>query len=332
MEIQLQPLSGRGSDRAYFRLRWAQTNSAILVHYQTSRIENTYFADIAIFLFENGIPVPRILRHQASDGLILMEDLHDTDLWSLRDSSWETRRNLYRETLVAANQLHSVPLEQIRSRQVNLMEPFGSALYRWERDYFLTNFVKNVCKIDISPQFEKQLENELAGIAERLECHERCLVHRDLQSQNVMICGGKPFFIDFQGMRVGSRFYDLGSLLCDPYVVFSKSERMELMSFYCRHSDPGLDWDIFQTAFWDASAQRLMQALGAYGFLGLIRGLSGYLSHVPAGLENLSIAAANADALPCLLELCDECKNVFRDSYSQLNAAAVEFDRSDLNK
>ena len=54
-----------------------------------------------------------------------------------------------------------------------------------------------------------------------------------------------------------------------------------------------------------------MQALGAYGFLGIKKELRSYLAHVPAGLRNLRMAAENARTLPLLLDLCDKCLNRF---------------------
>jgi N-acetylmuramate 1-kinase len=319
VEMELMPLSGRGSDRAYFRLKWEQTRSAILVNFDPGRIENSYFVGIAEFLFDNGIPVPGIIRHDAAACCILMDDLGDTDLWTLRKSSWETRRILYQKTLLSVHRLHLYPERDFPSGQVKLMEPFSSAYYRWERDYFRANFVNALCQVELKPDFETQLENELNDLAKRLESDKCSLVHRDLQSQNVMVYHDEPFLIDFQGMRFGTRFYDLGSLLCDPYVSFSESERMELLSFYYQLSDSGLDWERFRNAFWEASAQRLMQALGAYGFLGLTRGLQSYLAHVPAGLRNLCLAAENANALPLLLELCERCNNKIRDSKFEIS-------------
>jgi aminoglycoside/choline kinase family phosphotransferase len=141
----------------------------------------------------------------------------------------------------------------------------------------------------------------------------RCLVHRDLQSQNVMIRDGEPFLIDFQGVRFGSPFYDLGSLLCDPYVSFSDNERHELLSFYYGLTKGDLDWATFQGSFWEASAQRLMQALGAYGFLGLEKRIKAFLAHIPAGLRNLHRAAAMA-SLPHLRELSAKCQRVIEQS------------------
>jgi aminoglycoside/choline kinase family phosphotransferase len=69
-----------------------------------------------------------------------------------------------------------------------------------------------------------------------------------------------------------------------------------------------LDWNTFQKTFWEASAQRLMQALGAYGFLGLKKGLKTYLEHIPSGLSNLLLATSRGSTLPRLRELSLECR------------------------
>jgi aminoglycoside/choline kinase family phosphotransferase len=308
--IELSPLEGRGSDRNFFRLKWNRKDSAILVHYNPKRVENTYYADIATFLREIGVPAPRLIRHHPAGCLIIMEDLGDTNLWSLRKTPWETRRTFYQKTLSIAHRLHSFPEKNFPSARVRLREGFGPDLYRWERNYFRDHFVRDVCAIELDPTFERQLEAELSSLAQRLAATRRSLVHRDLQSQNVMIRDGEPFLIDFQGMRFGSPFYDLGSLLCDPYVNFSGSEHEELLSFYYGLSTWDLDWVAFQNTFWEASAQRLMQALGAYGFLGLKKGFKSYLEHIPAGLRNLHRAASQVASLPRLRELSWACQKV----------------------
>jgi aminoglycoside/choline kinase family phosphotransferase len=304
--VKLSQLAGRGSDRTYYRVRWGTSNSVILVRYQPGRIENRYFADIARFLLNNGIPVPKIIRHDAANCLIIMQDLGHTDLCSLQHESWEIRKDLYQKTLAIALKLHSFEEDRLPSGGIRLMEPFGPDLYRWERNYFLDNFVHALCGIELEPNFKRQLEAELEALARRLASGRQSLVHRDLQSQNVIISGEAPFLIDFQGMRYGTRFYDLGSLLCDPYVVFSETERKELLSFYRELSKLPSE-DGFQQMFWEASAQRLMQALGAYGYLGLHRGLSEYTVHIPAGLRNLQTAAEKSASLPKLFEVCARC-------------------------
>jgi len=281
VSLELSPLEGRGSERAFFRLKWEEEGSAILVHYDPKRIENTYYAEIAAFLSEIKVAAPRVVHHDSAACLILLEDLGNEDLWSFRNTPWETRNLLYRKTLMVLQRLHSFPEKDFPSGRVRLMEGFGPELYHWE---------------------------ELSALAGRLSGTARCLVHRDLQSQNVIIREGEPFLIDFQGMRFGSSFYDLGSLLCDPYVVLSTCERDELLSFSYGLSGENLHWPAFQNFFWEASAQRLMQALGAYSFLGLQKRLKAFLEHVPSGLRTIQEAATRATSLPRLLELSLVCQ------------------------
>ena len=67
----------------------------------------------------------------------------------------------------------------------------------------------------------------LARLREDLAQRERCLIHRDFQSQNIMIRDGVPVFIDYQGLRFGLGEYDLASLIYDPYVPMNEEQREE---------------------------------------------------------------------------------------------------------
>lgn len=316
IKVDIAPLTKRGSGRTFFRLRWNTQDSAILIHYDPERIENAYYADIAVFLSERFIPVPHIIRHDFEKCLILMEDMGNIDLWSYRKKDWKTRRTLYQKTLAAAYRLHGIQLEDSSRSDIRLMEGFNASLYRWEREYFLDHFVKGICDIDIEPKTATALENELSELARRLMETPPCLIHRDLQSQNVMIMNGEPFFIDFQGMRTGCAFYDLASLINDPYVDFSDEEVKELLSFYYVLSGGALDWDTFSICFWEASVQRLMQALGAYGFLGVKKGLKSFLEHIPGGQKNLLRALSYVQNLPTLSQLLLECKDRSKSALS----------------
>ena len=148
--IKLSTFEGRGSNRAFFRLRWPQ-ESVILIHYDPKRLENTFYADIAGFLHDIAVPTPRLIRHDPVQCLILMEDLGDTDLWSFRETPWETRRVLYEKTLTIVNRLHSFPEKDLPSVRLRLMGDFGPDLYRWERNYFMDHFVRDISASSLRP-------------------------------------------------------------------------------------------------------------------------------------------------------------------------------------
>jgi aminoglycoside/choline kinase family phosphotransferase len=173
---------------------------------------------------------------------------------------------------------------------------FNAALYRWEQNYFFENCLGRIFSVDEESQRELASLPALAEIAEGLAESPRVLVHRDFQSQNIIVRAGHAHLIDFQGMRPGLAEYDLASLLFDPYVELSGAEREELCCYYIERRGPRSTGQVRKTLPLCAM-QRLMQALGAYGFLGLVKGHRHFLAHVPAALDSLRNVVAEIDLL-----------------------------------
>lgn len=306
--LELAQVGKGGSDRDYFRFAAAGGRPVILMRYGRMYEENDLYAAASSFLRSIDVTVPTIYGHDPERRLILMEDLGDRDLYAFRDAPWETRRDLYEKTLALAAKMLSFSMDHLPA-EFRLMPGFDANLYRWERDYFLEHCVRNVCRITLGAAEGEALEAELSALAGRLLTTPPVLVHRDLQSQNVMIVDSEPVLIDFQGMRPGSLFYDLGSLLYDPYVSFPKEGRDELLRFYHAASGFPHSREDFRELFLLASAQRLMQALGAYGFLGRERGKPHFLSHIRPALENLISVTAEAGSLQHLHALARRCRD-----------------------
>jgi len=308
-DFELAPIKKGGSDREFSRVCLPDKTSYIFMHYGNEVEENAYWAGINKFLVNLYISVPRIIAQDVSQHFIILEDLGDVDLWSQRSLPLDKRRDYYFQALTSIYRLHSFELKSLPAN-LQLSESYGPRLYEWEHDYFLENLVGEVCKIKLSSSLLKELKKELESLGARLQKIEPCLIHRDFQSQNIMIKNDKPVLIDFQGMREGCLFYDLGSLICDPYVTFTAEERNELISFYYELMGPAYSRDEFVNNFWEASAQRLMQALGAYGFLGLKKNKPAFLKHIGNGLENLLIAVDNVSGLELLNDLATECETI----------------------
>ena len=127
----------------------------------------------------------------------------------------------------------------------------------------------------------------------------RALIHRDFQSQNVVVKEGVPCLIDFQGMRPGLVQYDLASLLYDPYVDLTAEEQESLLAHYAaqwRAQGGEIPAD-FREVYDLCAMQRLMQALGAYGFLGHVRERAHFLAHIPVAMARLSGVVARIPGL-----------------------------------
>ena len=295
-DIEISAIEKGGSDRKFYRVRCSPDQTLILVKYNTEREENRHYVEIARFLDANSIRVPKIYFHDAHEGLIWIEDMGERDLHSYRNQSWLVRRAFYESALDEAARLHQLPADRTASIRPSLPAEFTAALYRWEQQYFFENCLGRYFKIDSSKLHELGDLPALSDIAERLDGLPRHLVHRDFQSQNIIVRNGQACLIDFQGMRPGLPHYDLASLLYDPYVVLTERERAELLAYY-RNDCGGDSGEDFAGVLRLCAMQRLMQALGAYGFLGLVKAQTAFLSHIPIAIKSLRAAMKDIPGL-----------------------------------
>ena len=293
--VSAEPILKGGSDRAYWRVTRGDGSTLIVMEYTKARADNASFVPVTRYLASIGTAVPAIFRVDEGEMLVWLQDLGGSDLWEFREAPWQERRDLYRKTLQEVAKLHAVT----EAPDIALQPPFDEKLYGWEQGYFLDEFVAGHCG-------EKGVADALRGSADFAQLisdlvkRPRGLLHRDFQSQNVMVKDGGVFLIDYQGLRFGVPEYDVASLLFDPYVSFTGAERLELQRDYCeiRGVDDFASW---QNLLHQCAAQRLMQALGAYGYIGNKLGKKQFLAHIPPALENLRGVLQASGLLPELL-------------------------------
>src|SRR5438445_7802990 len=298
-QIRIRPIEKGGSDRKFYRIRCSPEQTLILVKYNLERDENRHYVQIARFLDERGIRVPKIYFDDPAEGLVWIEDLGESDLYSYRRENWLVRRAFYDSALDQIATLHSLPESTCVEMKEYLPAEFNAALYVWEQKYFFENCLGRYFGVDNVKLGSLASLPAFHQIAEHLARLPRVLVHRDFQSQNIIIQNAQAYLIDFQGMRPGLAEYDLASLLYDPYVDLTEAERAELIAYYREQqieNGIAIDGD-FDLKLRLCAMQRLMQALGAYGFLGLVKGHKHFLQYVPNALRLLRAVVANIDDL-----------------------------------
>jgi len=307
-------LGARGSGRSFVRLRHAASR-AILIRYTPTRRENELYAEHARFLRRLGISVPRVLADHPEQRLCILEDAGDRSLEDFaRASSSGRRLETYRRVLEQVVRLHRLGRDRARKERLPLTDPFGPRLYRYEAGLFL-----QLIRV-AAPRAEalvKEVGRELNRVARNLARSPQVLIHRDLQSSNVLLRGGTPVFIDFQGMRIGPAAYDLASLLCDPYVELTEREQEVLRAWYAAAMGYG---DELEPWFWWAAAERLAQALGAFGRLCRIPGMESFAHQFRPGTQMLRRALDHLPPLPNLREACDIVSSQFPDTQNVTRA------------
>jgi len=262
--VTCKPIKKGASGRTIIRMEADGKPSVIAVHYTFERKDNALHKPVSDLLEECGVTVPRILFSDLEKQVLLIEDIGGTDLLSLKDEAWSVREPYYRSVFEELARIAKItpPAES------DLMPAFTEETYRWEQDYFASHFLGT--HLGLSAE-EFLSDSRITTLARELGAEQPDLVHRDFQSQNLMLRDGAVYVIDFQGARPGYVEYDLASFIYDPYMRHPLEERQKLRALWQEVSGRSLDDDLMRKC----AMQRLMQALGAYGnmmLLSLVKG------------------------------------------------------------
>ena len=297
-----------GSDRAYYRISH-KDKTAILM--KCGQADQDYIRHITYtrFFRKCDLPVPDIFVMDELNNHALLEDLGDVSLysWLKCRRTPEEIEALYNKVLDIVLQLQTAAADRIAECPLLLDRVFDYEHLRWETDYFMEWFINGIRKINDS---DPGLSTEFDRLAKDVDALPKTLVHRDFQSQNIMVTNGSiPRLIDYQGARLGPAAYDIASMLWDPYYRLEDDLRDRLLAYYLirmKQAQPSFSEADFRRSLLSCSLQRHMQALGAYGFLSSRKGKTHFLKHIPQALAYLKQETALArETYPLLYALTD---------------------------
>jgi len=277
--VIIEPITKGASGRTVIRLKPDDHPSYIGIHYTMERSDNANYLPVSKFLSDAKLNVPHVLYDNTSRCCALVEDLGDQDLLSMRDEPWEVREPFYRFAFQQLDKLfYTRP-----PKDLEFQPPFDVHMYEWEQDYFYDHLAGRHLEMSSGETQVLRQHASLKHMAEALGASARHLVHRDFQSQNIIIKENKAYLIDFQGMRRGRQEYDIASIIYDPYMNHPVEEREKLLDLWEDVSEERPLDDIFTMC----SIQRLMQALGAYGNLVSNKNEKWYAQHIPTAANLL---------------------------------------------
>lgn len=282
----LHLIASGASGRCIMRSDIPQSKGIMGIYWTADRADNASFVPAAKGLAAAGLRVPAILLTEdygKGRGACLVQDLGCTDLLSHKDAPWPIRKAAYAKAFRSIIPFHR------HSPDWELQPEFDAAMYRWEQEYFAEHLLERHLGLN------RSIINGVSALremADQLAALPKVPIHRDCQSQNIMLHAGEAWLIDFQGMRMGRSEYDIASLICDPYMDFSEKESDELLALYAELNGSEPDQNIYCAC----AMQRLMQALGAFANIGYNQKRNWYLNLIPTGMRKLRQVAAHVPA------------------------------------
>jgi len=294
--IEVIPLPQAGSYRQYYRLS-GQHRQAIGV-YSPDSSETKAFLAFTKHFNEMGLSVPEIYASDPENNCYLISDLGEMSLLDHLETnrvdglpSAETLE-LYRQAIA---ELPRFQVDACKGLDFSICYPsgeFDGRSMQWDLNYFKYYFLR-LLKI---PFNEAALENDFERLIHYLlESGSRFFMYRDFQARNIMIFENKPWFIDYQGGRLGPLQYDLASLLFQVKASLPYTFREEMLHWYLQHLRKyiHIDENKFIDDYYGFVLIRLLQVMGAYGFRGYFERRAHFLQSIPYAVENLRWLLAN---------------------------------------
>jgi aminoglycoside/choline kinase family phosphotransferase/choline kinase len=292
-DADLVALSGDGSDRHWFRLT-CRNRTMIMVDHgirKTGRInEVDAFVQIGRHLSSKDVPLPKIYFSDTFSGLVCLQDLGDRHLQQAvleADTAYDIAAT-YKKVLKEQVHMSLSGLEGFDPGWAWQTPAYDHDLIlEKECRYFVECFLNLYLGMDTS---YTHLADEFDFLAaQTLAASYQGFMHRDFQSRNIMLCDQRPFFIDFQGGRIGPMQYDLASLLIDPYAGLPQDLQDLLLDYYIQEMSrkKNVDRDRFLYGYACCALTRNLQMLGAFGYLARIKGKTYFEAYVPLALQSL---------------------------------------------
>ena len=241
---------------------------------------------------QKGLPVPEIYAYSADAMCYLQQDLGDVMLFDRLKHARETQSysqeeiSLLEKTMRMLAHVQVKGAEQFDTSYCYPIPTFNKRSILWDLNYFKYDFLK-ITGVEF---LENELEDEFEHMAELLlKTQPFAFMYRDFQSRNVMVYENEPYFIDFQGGRMGPLQYDVASFLWQAKAAYPSSLKEHLMEVYLDEVQQliTIDREKFKRGLTFFVFFRTLQVLGAYGFRGYFEKKAHFLQSIPFALANL---------------------------------------------
>lgn len=318
-QIQVEKLLGDGSDREWFRIKTpdksyiAADHGINIADKSNTTVQLDSFINIGIHLHGKGLPVPEIHNFDTFSGIAIVEDLGDTHLEQIVNSTTDNNRvlSLYKKVCDSLIAFSSTGFQNFDNKWTFETKEYSKkVILEQECRYFIDAFVNSYLKknkkfLSFLKEFEIIADNCIDS-----SC--KGLMHRDMQSKNIMVKDDSIFFIDFQSARKGPLEYDIASLLIDPYVELNNIQKKIILAYLIDKLSRNKNFDAkrFKHCYKYCCVARNLQILGAFSFLSKIKKKKKFEKYIPYALNTLKehINLINIEKIPKLTNFINKLR------------------------
>lgn len=320
-KAEIKPLAGAGSNRKYFRVFCGESTYVGVIGENVD--ENEAFIYLAEHLGRIGKRVPKVLAVSDDRLMYLQTDLGDISLFDLLVKNDPTTEKVILQVVEDLAKIEVEGVKDVDPCRFFGIQRMDKRSVLWDLNYFKYSFLK--CA-DISVD-ESLLEDAFDNMADYLcSLDGSYLLYRDFQSRNMMINNDYPYYIDFQGARLGPLGYDIVSFLYQAKANFSPELKQRYLALYYEALKKyGVNTDKVAESINTFILFRTLQVLGAYGFRGFFEKKAHFLQSIAPALKNLGEIVEHDFPFEC-----EYLKRVCRELASRITKYECDLKESKL--
>ena len=287
--VRHETLAADASTRRFHRLFLPDGGTRIVMDYGGSFEGETDDVRLARIFEQAALPVAHVRHILPEAGALVVEDLGDetleTALARSTSGRGRSREDLYRSAIRLAAAIATRGTDALLRSDRAQGPALDQERFLFEMTFFLDHYVGGLLA---RPEAATRLRETVEELALAAAAHPRVLCHRDYHSRNIMVReDGALALVDIQDARWGPDTYDLASLLCDAYVDLGGHEVDELSDLYWQQLPGSPDITALRARLDVVAAQRMIKALGTFGYQVAVLGRDRYRSAIPRTVERL---------------------------------------------
>ena len=298
--FSIESASSDASFRRYFRIT-SNNKTYILMDAPPNLERIDHFVNITNKLIAAEINSPKIVSLDTKLGFILMTDFGSQTFLDVLDGN--NAYELYPKAIAS--------LLKIQTKVNNKgLQDYSEKLLTSEMSLFTEWYVRKLKNFKLEDQ--DTLSKIFSLISKKALTQNKCFVHRDYHSRNLMfIPEGSPGILDYQDAVVGPLTYDLVSLLKDAYIEWDEDFVLDqAVRYWEKAKKAGLikneDFSSFYEDFEWMGVQRHLKILGIFSRLSIRDKKDQYLRDIPLVEKYLMFTSERYKNLHPLRKILDK--------------------------
>ena len=296
----IEPASSDASFRRYFRIT-SNNETYILMDAPPNLERINHFVNITNKLVAAEVNSPKIISFDTELGFILMTDFGSQTFLDVLDNN-------------NSHELCTKAIDSLLKIQTKVdtqgLQNYSEDLLVSEMSLFPEWYLTKLKKFKLEDQ--ALLINTFSLVSKKILTQDKCFVHRDYHSRNLMfIAEGDPGILDYQDAVLGPLAYDLVSLLKDAYIEWDEDFVLDqAVRYWEKAKKVGLikneDFSSFYEDFEWMGVQRHLKILGIFSRLSIRDKKNQYLKDIPLVEKYLMFTSERYKSLHPLRKILDK--------------------------